>query len=455
MTDATPPAPAPVVPDLAPIPTPRMGLERPAPFRVVASWVTYDLANTIFSMGVVSLFFSEWLRAEVGKARADSSMGIITSISMGIIFIISPLLGAMTDRARRRMPFLIVSTVLCVTLTLLLARVGYWGTIIAFVLGNAAYQAGLQFYDSLLVEVTTEENRGRIGGIGVGVGYLGSYIAVGLGLWLGNSDMALLFTLIAIAFLAFSIPCFVFVRERGNPNPGKVFDPKVIGESTRQTIRALKEGDRYPGLVRFLVGRVFYTDAINTVISFMTLYALNVLESAGQTEAQASITKNLVMMSAITFAVIGGFVWGRVVDRIGPKKTLDVVLYLWMFTFSLAAAMGLFALPPFTLWIVAALSGIGLGGIWSADRPLMLRLTPPDRVGEFYGLYGMVGRFSAIVGPILWGGTTVVAIRMLGYTELKAQGVAVAMLLGMVLISFAILRRVDDTPRDWSALARP
>lgn len=429
----------------------------------MVSWVLYDLANTVFSMGVVSLYFSEWLRVEVGKERLDATLGVITSVSMGIIFILSPLLGAMSDRARKRMPFLIVSTVLCIAFTLFLGRAGYWGTVIAFVLANAAYQAGLQFYDSLIVEVTTDENRGRIGGIGVGIGYLGSYIAVALGLVLGKSDLGLLFTLIAIAFLAFALPCFFFVKERGNPNPGRVFDPRFVLDSTKNTLRALRGGDRYPGLVRFLVGRVFYTDAINTVISFMTPFALNVFEFAGKNEKQASDAKDLVMMSAISCAVVGGFVWGRVVDRLGPKRTLDIVLYLWLATFALAAAMGLLGLPPIALWFVAAMAGVGLGGVWSADRPLMLRLTPPDRVGEFYGLYGMVGRFSAIAGPFLWGEAVVLTVRYLGFTPdgstsvpiaalLKGQGVALILLLAMVVISWIILRRVDDKPRDWNAL---
>ncbi len=408
----------------------------------VVSWILYDLANTIFSMGVVSLFFSLWVRDQVGPERVDSVYGVITGVSMGIIFIISPLLGAMSDRAARRMPFLIASTVLCVVLTLMLARVGYWGTILAFVFANAAYQAGLQFYDSLLVEVTTEDNRGRIGGIGVGVGYLGSYIAVALGLILGTSDKALLFTLIGIAFLAFALPCFFFVKERGNPNPGKVFDLGVIASSTRQTLQTLREGEKYPGLLRFLLGRVFYTDAINTVISVMTLYAVNVAVGNGMTEAEGQKAAQLVMMAAITFAVIGGFVWGWVVDRLGPKKTLDIVLYLWMATFLLAAALGLLDLPFSVLWVVACAAGVALGGIWSADRPLMLQLTPPDRIGEFYGLYGMVGRFSAIVGPIIWASVTALTVRQLGMPAAKGQGVGVLVLLVMVLVAFWILRKV-------------
>jgi UMF1 family MFS transporter len=213
----------------------------------------------------------------------------------------------------------------------------------------------------------------------------------------------------------------------------------------------LRQGERYPGLVRFLVGRVFYTDAINTVIMVMVLVAANVLVNSGQSDAGAESTARVVILFAISFAMLGGFIWGRLVDRIGPKRTLDAVLYLWLVTFSLASAMALFALPTFTLWAVAAMAGIGLGGIWSADRPLMLRLTPPDRVGEFYGLYGMVGRFSAIIGPLLWGGIFEL-MKALGYPELVGQGVGLIMLLIMVLVSRSILRKVDDRPRDWEKL---
>src|SRR5262245_26594984 len=150
--------------------------------RAVVGWVLYDLANTIFSMGVVSLFFSLWVREAVGVQKADATYGVIAGISMAVIFFVSPLLGAMTDRAPRRMPFLVVSTLVCVGFTALLARAGFYFTVCFFIIANVAYQAGLQFYDALLPEVSTEGNRGRIGGLGVGVGYFGSYLAVGLSL---------------------------------------------------------------------------------------------------------------------------------------------------------------------------------------------------------------------------------------------------------------------------------
>jgi UMF1 family MFS transporter len=350
------------------------------------------------------------------------------------------------------MPFLIVSTVICVGATLLLGRVAFWPTMIAFVVANASYQAGLQFYDAMLPDVSTEENRGRISGIGVGIGYLGSYVAIGLGLWLGTGNKPLLMSLIALAFLGFAIPCFLFVKERGNPNPREVFSLRMVKESTAQTIRTLRGGREYPGLLRFLVGRVFYTDAINTVIAFMGLYVVNIAIATGLDTAAGERQAQLVMLSAISFAVVGGFVWGRLTDKLGPRRTLDLVLWLWVATFVVAASIGLFAMPIGWLYLVATMAGVSLGGIWSADRPLMLRLTPPDRVGEFYGLYGMVGRFSAIVGPIIWANVARLATGSFGVAPAKAQGLNILVLLSFIFMARWILGPVTDTPRDWAAL---
>ena len=412
--------------------------------RAVTGWVLYDLANTIFSMGVISLLFPLWVRDTVGADKADARYGVITAISMGIIFLLSPLLGAMTDRARTRMPFLMVSTVISVALTTLLGRGPFMMTAILFIIANAAYQGGLQFYDALLPEVSTPENRGRIGGIGVGVGYFGSYIAVGLSIFVKTDSKPLLFTLYAIAFLLFSIPCLLFVKERGNPNPRPINLAAMV-DSLRGTYEALRHSQKFPGLLRFLIGRVFYTDAINTVINIMVLYTVNVAIASGLSKDAGEGRAKLIMLFAITFAVAGGFAWGWLADKIGPRRTLRHVLRFWMGIFVLAALVGILKLPLLFMFIVAALAGFALGGVWAADRPFMLRLTPPDRIGEFYGLYGMVGRFSAITGPIVWAIVTSALIKG-GATPLMAQGIAVLVLLVLVIVSYVILRPVSDQP---------
>src|SRR5579862_214780 len=194
---------------------------RVIPKRAVVSWILYDLANVIFTMGVISLKFPLYVREAVGSQRADRTVSTIVAIAMGLMFVLSPLLGAMTDRARRRMPFLIWATILCCGCTALLARGPFWLTAVLFVLANGGYQAGVQFYDSLLPEVTTEDNRGRINGLAVGLGYLGSYIAIGMGVYLaragGPFPFVTYFGFVAILFFVIALPCYLFVHERGNP----------------------------------------------------------------------------------------------------------------------------------------------------------------------------------------------------------------------------------------------
>lgn len=401
----------------------------------VVSWVLYDFANTIFSMNIVSLYFTLWVVNVMGGT--DGQYSLANSASMAVILFISPLLGALTDQAPRRMPFLVAATVICVGGTLLLGRAGLMASLIAFVIANIAYQAGLQFYDSLLPEVSTEENRGRIGGIGIGVGYLGSLIGVAIGgaILSGvellpaagqTSRYQLVFTVSALLFLAFAIPCFLFVRERRRDD--RNFDLAAVRAAARQVASTFRSLNQYPGLARFLIGRFFYTDAVNTVILFMGVYVSNELGFSSQ-----QVTR--VLLLAIVFAFVGGLLLGRMVDRIGPKRTLDRVLILWSGVFVWTAAVGILDLPGVLFWPAACLAGVALGGTWAADRPLMLQLTPPERVGEFYGLYGMIGRFAAITGPLIWA--LVVDVLDLG------RPAAVLTLLAGIVIAFLILRPLD------------
>jgi MFS transporter, UMF1 family len=416
--------------------------EQKKPLLSVVGWVLYDLANTIFSLNIVSLYFSLWVVNVMGAGDAD--YGFANSISMAVIFFASPLLGALTDQAPRRMPFLVVSTLLCIGFTLLLGQGSLASSLIYFAIANIAYQAGLQFYDALLPEVSTEENRGWIGGIGVGVGYLGSVIGIAVGsLILAGADQLppavqsaryiTVFQMTAVLYLLFALPCFFFLRER--PKPGRHFNWSSVAAATRQIGVTLRSTGKYPGLVRFLVGRIFYTDAVNTVIAFMGIYVTN---EVGFSTSQAQ----LVLLVAILFAVVGGFAWGKVVDRIGPKRSLDLVLFMWVAIFIWTAVVGFLKLPGLFFWPVPCLAGIALGGTWTADRPYMLRLTPPARIGEFYGLYGMVGRFAAITGPFIWG--------LVADTLGLGRPAAILTLLVGIVVGYLILRPVSDARREWS-----
>ena len=191
-----------------------------------------------------------------------------------------------------------------------------------------------------------------------------------------------------------------------------------------------------PGLLRFLVGRFFYSDAVNTIIVVMSVVTV---EAMGMTPTEA----NLILLSLTVVAVLASFGWGRLVDRLGPKRTLMLVLASWAVglvigTISLsvpgAAGIGLFLLA-------GAILGSGLGGVQVADRVLMVRLSPPERLGEFFGLYGLVGKGSQVIGQLLYGFTLLLLLDALG---VGAYQVAVLSLLATMLVGAWLIRPVSD-----------
>ncbi len=402
--------------------------------RAVVSWALYDLANTIFSLTVVSLHFSLWVVDDRGGRDGDYL--IANSISMALMFLSAPLLGALSDQVPRRLPFLAISTAICCFFTALLGMGGLALSLVFFVIANYFFQAGLIFYDTLLPSVSTEANRGRIGGLGVAVGYGGSLIGVVLGLAVLHFDpdgRPLIFKLTALLFLLFALPCFLWVRERPRAGTGSL-NRAAVRRAFAELRNTLTRSRHYPDLRCFLVGRIFFADAANTMIATMGIYAT---KEIGFTDTQVQV----VLLAGILGAVAGGLLWGRLADQIGPKATLTRVLLVWALVMAATATIAYLDLPKALFWGVAPLAGVALGGTWAADRPFMLRLTPPRHLGQFYGLYAMVGRFAAIIGPLLW----TMVVDWLGW----GRPAAVLSLLAMIAVALVVLRPVDDAVRAW------
>lgn len=397
----------------------------------VASWAIYDLANTIFALGVGGLYFAEWL---TDNGAPDIALSLTIDAAMLVVIATSPWIGAASDHAARRVRFLIPTTLLAVTATFFLASVGVAGSLVIYAFALVGFNLGGVVYDALLPDVSTTENRGRISGWGVGVGYVGSIIAVLLGGWLIDAHgYPTLFRAIAIAFLLFALPAFFFIRER--PRPNRRGPPATIGGSLRQLAAAWRRARTYEGVVAFLVGRFLYGDAINTLIGgFLTIFVINEL---GFSDAQVQGLLGL----AIVTAMIGGVSGGRLTDRLGPKRTLHFALYLWMaaITGGIVAAAG--DTTPLA-WSVGAIGGYALGTTWAADRVYMAMISPPRHLGEFYGLYATVGRFATLLGPLVWG----LIVSVAGLSRSAAMGA----LLGFLVAGRIVLERVDDTPRRWA-----
>jgi MFS transporter, UMF1 family len=405
----------------------------------VGAWILYDTANTVFSFAILSAFYPVWLGTDLGLP--DSVFAIGNSVSMAIVFLLAPVLGAISDRARRRIPFLVASTLVCVLFTIPLGLVAWPVSIALFVVANVGFQAGLVFYDSLLPAVTTAENRGRVGALGVGLGYIGSFLALGVGTALLGGDESrdpLVFAACGFLFLLLAIPAFFLVREP--PKAASALRLRDVLDSARGAARGLKrlvKGQEDKRLSRFLLGRVFYTDAANTMIAFMGIYAAH---EAGLDEGGVRIAQFLGILAAVLAAPL----WGLLVDRLRPARVLLGVLATWVVGLSLTIALGAGDFPPTYFFAAAALLGAALSGTWCADRPLMVELAPPERIGELYGVYAMVGRFSAILGPLVWA----LVVDQLGL----GRPAAVASLLLFMLVAAVILRPLAVRPASTNAI---
>jgi len=453
MADVAAPAPTPSVPT-PPTDQPRRGLggrlaglTPSGRARVPTAWALYDFANTIYSYAIVSYAMGLWTVDRLGAGEGQFWFGIANAASVGLNALISPVLGAVSDRGGRRLPYLLFFTGLCVGATSLIALLPAGAPPLAFLglvlfsVANFAYQAALIYYDATLPVVSTPASRGRVSGIGVAVGYLGTITIALLILVLDAGSSPLTFLMAAGLFALFAVPIFVIVRERGTSDYRFRFTDVL--SSWSQLAVTLRDARQVPGLLRFLAGRFFYTDPVNTVIVVMSVFAV---EAIGLSPAEA----NLVLLALTVSAVVASFGWGIAVERFGPKRTLLAVLGSWCI--GLVIGGSVLSVPTFLL--AGVLLGSGLGGVWTSDRVFMLRLSPPDKVGEFFGLYGLAGKFSAVTGPVLYGLIVSTLLRE-GWGDAAYQ-VGIFSFLSLMVIGVVLLLGVPEPPREgWPAEPTP
>jgi UMF1 family MFS transporter len=400
------------------------------------SWALYDFANTIFSFAIVSFAMGPWTVRALGEANGTLAFTVAGSLSVLLNAIVSPALGAVSDRTGGRKRYLFVFTVLCVTPTAIIGFVNIWLGLLAFAIANFAYQAALIYYDAILPDVALPSKRGRLSGIGVGLGYLGTIVS-GLLLRFTTDDEGLItamsFVLVASLFAIFAIPLFLVVRERtkDDATPFRVMD--AVG-SWRQLGVTWQHAGEQPGLRRFIVGRFFYSDGVNTAIAVMSLFTIN---AVGFSEGEALY----VLLGLTVVAVIASFGWGYLADRWGPKRTLLLVLASWVVGLLI---IGLVTTKPVFL-LAGAILGSGLGGTAVTDRLLLLRLTPAHQVGEMFGLFGLAGKFSAVIGPVVFGFIVFLLLEPLGKV---AYQVAILSLLILMVIGYWIVRGVPEPPAE-------
>jgi UMF1 family MFS transporter len=371
-----------------------------------ASWVLYDVANSAFSTVVMAgffpVFFKQYWSGGVDATLSTFRLGITNSTASLVVALFAPLLGAVADAGASRKRFLLFFAAVggATTSILFFVGEGQWQVAAAvYVMALLGFSGSIVFYDSLLVAVARPERADFVSAVGFAAGYLGGGILFAVNVWMtlapgtfgltGASEaVRVSFLTVAAWWIAFTIPLSVWVREQPaarRPDAGTTHEG--LG-ALKETFRHLR---RYRLAFLFLIAYFFYIDGIHTIVRMAVDYGLSLGFDTG------SLITALLIVQFVGFPAALAF--GRLAERTGARRAI-------LFGIAAYALICLWGARMTATWEFYTLAvGIGLvqGGVQSLSRSYFSRLIPRQRAAQFFGFYNTVGRFSAVIGPILMG----------------------------------------------------
>lgn len=361
----------------------------------ILSWCLFDFANSSYSAVIASVIFPVYYATHIvgdSSGLGDLWWGRAVSLSMLIVAVLSPFLGGIADYSGLRKRMLFSFVLLCVLSVAGLSTLKEGDILKGFifiVIANVAMECGIVFYNSFLPIIAPKDYIGRVSSWGFGIGYLGSIISLIIGLsFVQKGHYDLTWISVSIFFILFSMP--LFLTMPAEERKGHFFHSARKGMT--YILQTFKELWRNLIIRRFLIAYFLYIDGINTVITFSGIYATVTL-GFGQ--------KELIMLYIVVqlTALIGAFVFAKAVDLWGPKAVILLSLGLWI-----SVSGGAFFINSKSgFFFLACLAGTGLGTIQASSRAFFSRFIPPGHESEYFGVYSMVGKSSAILGPLLFG----------------------------------------------------
>lgn len=369
--------------------------------RDVWAWAMYDFANSGYTTVVITALFNAYFVAVVagGASWAALAWTLTLSLSYFAVLVTAPVIGAYADMHAAKKRLLALSTAGCVLFTALLyfgQPETIWLTVAFIALSNFFFSTGENLISAFLPELARSRGMGRVSGWGWGLGYLGGLATLALCLayvsWAedaghsANQYVPVSMLITAAVFALASLPTLLWLPERAVPRTGN------IREAYREVARTLRESARFPDLRRFLVAYFCYQSGVHTVIVLAAVYA---------TQAMGFSTRQTLLLIVIVniAAAAGALSFGHFQDRVGKVRTLGLTLLGWLVSLVLAWA----ATGPGLFWLAACVLGFCLGSSQAGGRAIVGVLTPPSRRAEFFGFWGLVAKFSAIIGPPVYG----------------------------------------------------
>ncbi|MBI4396534.1 MAG: MFS transporter [Elusimicrobia bacterium] len=384
-------------------------------------WAMYDFANSAFATTTLAVIFNVYFVQKVVPAEGWRIFGVAVpgaalwgytvSLSMFITFFLSPLLGAAADFSGRKKAFLSVFWVLGFVSagSLFFVRPGDVGrAMFFFILANVGFAGGNVFYNAFLTDLSRPGLMGRISGLGWALGYIGGGLCLAFNLLLiklpgafgipneGFLPVRACLLSVGVWWFVFSLPFFRWVPEspaRGAADSRLSFKLLFAGWSRlKHTLQHIRD---YSNLVKFMAAYLVYNDGIETIILMASIVGAQLLGMK-----QDELILCFLMIQGVAFA--GALLFGWLADRIRHKPVIFITLVIYAAVLFWAYAMD--SIREF--WALGVVVGLVLGGSQAASRSLMALLTPPEKSAEFFSFYSLVGKLTALFGPLLFGFTS-------------------------------------------------
>jgi len=367
----------------------------------------YDWANssfaTIVMAGFFPVFFKEYWNAGLDPTESTFRLGMANSLASLLVVLMAPVLGAIADCLGRRKALLFCFAFLGLLMTgsLYLVGEGEW-LLAAFLYAFAliGFSGSNIFYDSLLPFVAHADELDQTSALGFSLGYLGGGALLALTVvmtlhpaWFGLVDAAvavrIAFLLVSAWWLIFTIPLMLLVEE-----PDRTASPAAVSvfkEGFLRIWKTLHEIRQLRNVWLFLVAYWLYIDGVDTVVRMAVDYGLSLGFDQKDLIAALLITQFTGFPAALVFGWLGG--------RYGPKAGIFAGLLIYVIVTVWASVMN----SATEFYFLAFAIGLAQGGIQALSRSMYARMIPEGRSAEFFGFYNMLGKFAAILGPVMMG----------------------------------------------------
>lgn len=377
------------------------------------SWALYDWANSAYATTVMAgffpVFFKEYWSRGLEATQSTYYLGVANSSAGLAIALLAPFLGALADQGFGKKIFLASFTLLgCLTTASLFGvEMGDWSSAAwLYGLSNFAFGGALIFYDALLVDVSVREKMDKVSSWGYAVGYLGGGLLFTLnvlmylkhdlfGLSSGPLGIRLSFVSVAGWWLLFSLPLFLWVRERYRPSKQPRLG-QAIASSSRNLVAMFKKIGHHRPLLLFLTAYFIYIDGVNTIITMAVDYGM----ALGFSSAD--------LIGALLIVQFVGFPSALLVLKISRHIGAQRGILCCLLVYALITVMATQMTAAWHFYVMAGGIGLVQGGVQALSRSIYARMIPPHEAGEFFGFFNLLTKFSAIMGPFLVGLTSLV-----------------------------------------------